>query len=359
LLCNLGLRLRWLRLLHEDEHTYARSSLEYYVRSLHELAFETYETQSLVAHASFYNQLNNLQNRGRFDFEIIEEHHLLFNGVFMRVPANMVETIATLPEVFVVTPKEEDVHDPIIIYPDEYISYIPETADPFMLASRVLFETYYIHNHLQLPGSNGLGITGANKRCSWRDPCGGCGEHVRPVRVAVLDDPINSNHPRFQDYLYPATGRLRGNQRTISMSLNHGTVVAGPVIAIAPGIELWCLPPTVAGITLAWQAGVDVMNRSFSLSSPFSPTKNAMNIATLDGIVTVNSGGNAGPGWRTVTGRTGLFIAVGSGEGGSDRASINNRDGIASHSSRGPAQFIFHIKPDIVAPGSNVRTPQS
>lgn len=109
--------------------------------------------------------------------EVISEHHLLFNGVFLRVPVDIVEQIAALPEVFVVTPTEVYESDPIVL---DYA----ETPDELMSRTRELLDLNYIHND--------MGITGAG------------------VRVAVLDDPINYAHPRFAPYLDPGTNRLRG-----------------------------------------------------------------------------------------------------------------------------------------------------
>jgi len=98
------------------------------------------------------------------------------------------------------------------------------------------------------------------------------------------------------------------------------------------------------------------MNRSFSISSVFSATKNAMNLATLDGIVAVNSAGNTGSFGSFTTSRTGLFLSVANGQEGGDVLSTHNRGGLSASSGRGPAFGVFHIKPDITAPGSSVRT---
>jgi len=65
-----------------------------------------FEAQALSGHANFFEQLGSmpvaLSSGG--GVEIIGAHHTLFNGVYLRVPASMIEVIAALPEVFAVTP---------------------------------------------------------------------------------------------------------------------------------------------------------------------------------------------------------------------------------------------------------------
>ncbi|MCL2379061.1 MAG: S8 family serine peptidase [Defluviitaleaceae bacterium] len=70
------------------------------------MARMSYEAQALTGHANFAEQLGSLPVPfgARSGFQIFGEHHTLFNGVYMRVPAGMVEAIASLPEVFAVTP---------------------------------------------------------------------------------------------------------------------------------------------------------------------------------------------------------------------------------------------------------------
>ena len=334
-----------LRLLQEN----GDYSLEY-------LQGDTFEEQALSAHETFQQQLRQIPVPfGDFSPVVLEEHYWLFNGVSMRVPTNMVAHIAELPEVFVVTPA-------VTYYPMESIgddfeyfqatdvsSHAVDEAESsffvnpaFMREVRDLLEIDYIHNV--------LGITGSG------------------VRVAVLDTGIYHNHPEFERFR-DSTGRVPGSHfwGDNSHATSHGTVVSGAVVAMAPGIELWHYRvalsgstggSALAGIEAAHRDGMDVMNLSFGsagINSPFSANISAANLATLDGVVVVNSAGNSGPGDFTMTSPAGgsLIITVGNGTAGGRSWT---QDNIATSSSRGPVAQTFHIKPDIVASGSSVYT---
>jgi len=69
------------------------------------LSDSVFESRALEAHDAFREQLG-VQLLGRASLEIYSEHHSLFNGVFMRVPAGMIEEIAALDEVFSVSPAQ-------------------------------------------------------------------------------------------------------------------------------------------------------------------------------------------------------------------------------------------------------------
>jgi len=314
-----------LRLLDETDDTAFRLFSE-----------QDYGEQAQAAHDVFWAQMTPLTRaRTAAPFEIISEHYLLFNGVLLRTTMHMAEQIAALPEVFAVTPMEqlEPMPEPII---EEYDEILPlSSPDPLMRAARDLFNLDYIHND--------LGITGTG------------------VRVAIfMDDGINYRHPRFAPFLDPATGRLRGSasQFPINPYRNHGTLVAGSLIGIAPGIELWQIWGTsvLDIIEQAHRAEIDVISSSAGANlGRFSARHHAMNLAALDGMIFVQSAGNAGPGLFTAP-ENGLFISVAAGQGGSDLANVNNRDGIAPFSSRGPDQTLLHITPHITAPGQSVRT---
>ena len=368
----------------------------------------SHESYAIAAHTAFFTQLSQLgeRERGAFgafssqSFDVISEHHELFNGVFLRVPAYMVEVIAELPEVYAVMPNAEVVFvgdigngDDIIYENQEEIEYedadynddtyeeveyeyddlgyenddhedyedfeIPSTSfepfgiapgDNFMRQTRELFDVYYIHNT--------LGITGSG------------------VRVAVIDSGIDYNHPRFVPFQDPITGRVRG--RNFAENLNspmdvpgadgfgHGTSVAGPVIAMAPGIELWAyrtshISSVISAVENARSvANADVINISLgpppSWDGPFNAIKGALNLAARDGIVVVAAAANRGPNPFSTDIRGGLVLTVANGELGSDIPSTHNRGGVFAESSRGPEPITFLIGPDITAPGTLVRT---
>jgi len=342
-----------LRLMQEAGHPYTRG-----LRT-------SYEAYAFAAHGAFFEQLNQLvgQESQAFEafssapFQIIGEHHALFNGVFLQVPAYMVEQIAELPEVFAVIPNDRAVFGEESIYDDEHVrslNFQPFNgpANEFMGQTSDMFNLNYIHNN--------LGFTGNG------------------VRVAVIDTGIDYNHPRFVPYQNPATNRVRGhnvagdhpsgfnaspNEVPSCPNFGHGTNVAGPIIAIAPGVELWVyrainLNHVLTAINQARLANVDIINTSFSFPNAaiFSPFNNALNLAGHDGILVVGIAGNNGSNAFTMDFGGRKVLTAANGQSGSDDFISHNRGGIAASSSRGPEPVSFFIGPDITAPGTLVRT---
>jgi subtilisin family serine protease len=318
----------------------------------------SYEEQALAGHTAFNRQLNEITNKNNSvrnnSYEIFSEHHSLFNGVFMRVPASMVTMIADLPEVFAVFPNVKHYVDPIP-YNNDSENFIKSRSNfPHNNEARELFNIDYIHNT--------LGFTGEG------------------IKVAVLDTGVNYNHPDLIRYQDPATGKIRGwnffadNDDTMDFG-GHGTHVSGTVVAMAPDVELWhyrVLGGTVGGapgsftmngIEAAHAEGVDIIN--FSIGAPpvpgspvnayvYTPVTYMFNLATLDGIVCVMSAGN----YRTefpfrvsLYGTAALPIIVGAGTAGGKSQTL---DTISITSSPGPVPGTYHIKPDIVAPGVDI-----
>jgi len=304
-----------------------------------------FEAQALEAHAAFETQLLPLTRARTTSIEVYSEHHNLFNGVFMRVPAHMVSQIAALPEVFSVTPSLR------YTTAGEVSTALSLGPGDFMRESWDLFQINHIHNT--------LGFTG------------------RGVRVAVLDTGVDYNHPELRRFQNPVTGRIRGQNFTychpatsadpndIMDHDGHGTHVSGIVIALAPDVELWHYKVlddegrgenawVISGIEAAHRDQMDIMNLSLGSPSPdpFAPTNVAVNLAVLDGIVVVNSVGNRGL-WGPVgsPASASLSIAVAAGTAG---GSNEYGDQIAAFSSRGPIDGIGHIKPDITAPGVGI-----
>ena len=306
------------------------------------LSDSTFEARALEAHDTFREQLG-VSLLGRSGLEIYSEHHSLFNGVFMRVPAGMVREIADLPEVFSVSPAPRvQVVDPIRPLSDDL------AIDDFMRESLALFDIDYIHNT--------LGFTGDG------------------LRVAVLDTGIDYNHPVFTAYQNPTTGRIRGrnfttdNPNDIMDVVGHGTHVSGTVVALAPDIELWHykvfddfggadIDWITSGIEAAHRDGMDVMNLSLGAMTddPFFVWNVATNLAMLDGVMVVNAAGNEGDwlGMHSVRapGLASLPITVGSGTAGG-RNDLG--DQMSDFSSLGPVFGTYHLAVDIVAPGSDI-----
>jgi len=310
----------------------------------------SFEEQALSAHEAFNQQLAQLPIHCDYNIvEIFSKHYRLFNGVFMRVPGHMVETIASMTEVFAVTPHTlPKVPETIAI--DQPITpaidNMPQNSffvNPnLMRASRDLFELDYIHHQ--------LGITG------------------RGVRVAMLDTGIEHSHPEFERFL-DDTSRIPGWQFFYEPGTEHahGTMATGAVIAMAPEIELWSIQMstvvtpglmTIDALEAAhFDIEADVIYTFGGGTSPFDPHTYAVTLAALDGTVVVVAAHNAGPNPYTVwaPSNSPLAIAVGNGSAGSDYSGILE-DTVFNSSGRGPVETTHHIKPDIIAPGVRVRT---
>jgi len=312
---------------------------EVYNIRLCSFTIQTYEEQSLAAHDAFWEQVAPLIDTAQT--EVLREHHRLFNGIYMRAPAHVLEQIAALPQVYGLFPVVED--EPLS-YASEFLAFSYD-SDPLMRATRELFHTDYIHNT--------MGITGAG------------------VRVAVISGGVDATHPRLAPFANPETGWMRGfnlSANTPDTSpaphYSHGTQTVGPIVAIAPGVELWVYiarsaSDIIAAIEMALQDGIDVLNLSRGSGGSFGldPTTYALNLAVLSGMIVVQSAGNSGArGHFSIDGRgdAGLTILVGNSETGRDDGP--SRDRIFPTSSRGPSPQSFLIRPDIVAPGAGVRT---
>ena len=329
-----------LRLLHQEERPNNRR-----------LSEQVFEERALEAHATFRQQLLPLMRARRGDIEIFSEHYRLFNGVFMRVPKHTVDEIVALDEVFLITPnKQVSINLPDSSewpeYPEWPDNGLELDSEDFMRESLELFNMDYIHNE--------MGFTGEG------------------IRVAVLDTGVDYTHPRLVKYADPETGRIRGwnyihDTYQVMDYHGHGTHVSGTVIAMAPNVELWhfqvldewgsgSFESVVSGVESAHREGMDVMNLSLGgdYVSPFCPMAFTTTLAMLDGVVVVNAAGNNGP-WGEFSmdspGIASLPIAVGSGTLGGRYA---NHDEISWFSSLGPVSSIYHIKPDIMAPGENI-----
>jgi len=336
-----------------------------------------FEAEALAAHETFKQQLEQQLRHIPAPFtdhgiesEILSTNYQLFNGAFMRVSAMLVELIASLDEVYAVTPTVIfSIPTPPYGALDPQSAAAPPFAEAdFNYEMQQLFNTYYIHNT--------MGVTG------------------RGITVAVLDNGVDYNHPllrRYQD----ETGRIPGlnffdeygnpdvNNPTTDVAERvgalHGTHVTGTVVAVAPDVYLrhyrtlnhlntGSEATIIAGVEAA-HISSDVINMSLGFvgrPAPFEPTSLVVSLAVLDGSVVVTAAGNTGHtrpeeddrhvGWMTVVtpGVESLSIAVGAGTLGGSRQGTPPIDDIGWFSSRGPVAETFHIKPDIVAPGYHI-----
>ncbi|MCG3087786.1 S8 family peptidase [Sporosarcina cyprini] len=226
----------------------------------------------------------------------------------------------------------------------------------------------------------------------WADGIEGQG-----IKVAVLDSGIDKNHPDLKDVYkggknfvdqsnpeeyarsreeddpsetspaerpegapekHPSTGA--------AFESYHGTHIAGilagknGVRGVAPKIELYAYRVFGAytagktsyllkGIEEAVAQKMDIINLSLSLDSDLEThaVSIALNHAVMAGIVAISTAGNTGPvrGSVRAPGTSRLGISVGN---------STRDDQVDSSSSRGPSKPDFDIKPDVLAPGTEV-----
>ncbi|MCL2220946.1 MAG: S8 family serine peptidase [Oscillospiraceae bacterium] len=325
----------------------------------------SFEEQALAAHETFMSQLEGITPAAppgamtpfAMPFEIFSEHYQLFNGVYMRVPAELVEQIAALPEVFAVTP---------------HIIPVPP-----MPTSAAQTSGFFINDNLKRTLRTDLRIDEIHSTLNITG---------RGVRVAMLDTGIDSTHPEFERFR-DGTGRVRGWEQHIERgyvytdSNNHGTMTAGAIIAMAPEVELWSFRRihtdnniTHAGLTaigaleVAVSIEADIIYTWGGGTNPFQPEAAAVTLAVEAGHVVVAAAHNAGPNPFTMYGpaNSPLAISVGAGTRGNDVAILETMssnywgwgstyrhptDTIARFSGRGPVMHTYHIKPDIIVTG--------
>ena len=280
---------------------------------------DSFEEQALMGHSVFREQLELIMPSAPIipfnavQMEIISANYLLFNGVFMRVSPNMVEQIASLPEVFAVFPNMSTSAPDIIPVGTE----TPEggALNPnFMRETRELFNTNHIHNNMGLTGE---GIT-----------------------VAVIDSGIYHDHPEFAPFRDPNTGRIPGfcflrriddpSEVQGQSDFGHGTHVSGIVAAISPGVNLRSYRVLGTGGTWlqivnaieAAHLSSDIMNLSIhsNQTNIHFFVNYSLNLAALADTVVVVIAGNfataALPPRLSVMASAGLPIVVGAGTAG-------------------------------------------
>jgi len=194
----------------------------------------------------------------------------------------------------------------------------------------------------------------------------------RDIDIAILDTGI--------DYMHPALGggmgenyKVKGgydevNRDSDPMDDNgHGTQVAGVIAAdgevkgVAPEANLYAYKVMneegtgnssniMEGLERTVKQGVDIVN--MSLGGPGhseDPLSKAVNNAVRSGVLVVVAAGNDGEDYWTMKSPASSELALTVG------ATYKNNQ-ITRFSSRGPTPEKFNIKPDIVAPGSDIYT---
>jgi len=321
---------------------------------------------ALEGHVAFAEQLQEIQGNSLARTaapQILSSHTALFNGVFMTVPRGMVEAIAAMPEVFVVTPEVtfeaiSDVENPVVNDEDAVIGYYAdEESDYFtfdyeydfqeeaLLEAELAVVDYETPSLLDGPRPTDYFMREALEVLGIADIVAQTG---RQIRVGVLDTGIDYYHPAFYGSRYELNGRI--TQRGWDFIANrqspmearpgelppfggdavgpttHGTHVAGSVVAIAPDVTLYhyrvlfgSTPGHIIsrGIERAFADQVDIMNLSLGtpgVNNPFAPDVYMLNLASLAGTVVVIAAGNSGAnvvGSASTPGVASLPITVG------------------------------------------------
>lgn len=186
------------------------------------------------------------------------------------------------------------------------------------------------------------------------------------ITVAVVDTGIQMNHPGFApgQIVKSLSKSFVDGEASPNDGNGHGTHCAGtigsPEYGVAPGCKIFAVRVLGSNGSGTWQAvaeGVEYAAKhadaiSMSLGGTESwtpnPVEGAVETATAAGVPCLIAAGNSGSASGTVgtPGCVKEVITVGAiAEGGS----------IAYFSSRGPTKK-GHIKPDICAPGVNVKS---
>lgn len=195
------------------------------------------------------------------------------------------------------------------------------------------------------------------------------------VNIAIVDTGIDYNHPAIKNN-YVGGYDFINNDADPMDDNGHGTLCAGIAAGVAPNVNLYSFKildekgegnesGLYAAIDYALDPNndgdysdrfIDIFSMSFGDSNtnnytPDDPLCKEIDDATNIGLLFVIAAGNSGPGNKTINwpGITNRSICVG--------ASDNNEH-IADFSSRGPIEWndSIMIKPDVVAPGVDIRS---
>ncbi|MHA1340332.1 MAG: S8 family serine peptidase [Promethearchaeota archaeon] len=196
------------------------------------------------------------------------------------------------------------------------------------------------------------------------------------IKIAILDTGISQTHydlagkePSIQHINFVTEEGIRNPDNYIDLN-GHGTHVAsiaagtgqssnGKYRGVAPGATLYNVKianvsgsietsDVIAATEWCIENGVDIMSMSFGsiYDDAFNPETLAMTNATQHGIITIASAGNSGP----------YFLTSGSPAVGISTISVgatNQYRNISSFSSAGPNN-LYHVIPDVLAPGSDI-----
>lgn len=198
----------------------------------------------------------------------------------------------------------------------------------------------------------------------------------KDVTVAVIDSGIDYYHPDLADNYIGGADYCNSDNDPLD-DYGHGTSVAGVIAGVAPGVNIYAYKVSdhkgegqVSDVIKAIQNAVDpdgdsdysdrfieIVSMSFGVDSsgvtPDDYLCQVVDNAADAGVVMVAAAGNDGrKGSETINspGMARKVICVGA---------TDKSDNVASFSSRGPVRWNDNeiIKPDIVAPGVDIRAP--
>ncbi|MGE5499220.1 MAG: S8 family serine peptidase, partial [Syntrophothermus sp.] len=264
-----------------------------------------------------------------------DEYHKVFNGASLFIPRAMIAPVASLPYV-----KKVHINKKVHVELDVSVN---------LIGAETVWSAY---------NARGEGIV-----------------------IGIIDTGIDYLHPALGEGIGPGHKVIGGydfvNKDNDPMDDNgHGTHVAGITAAdnsvikgVAPGASLFALKvmdsygsglesDIVSAIEMTVDPDnnestddkLDVVNMSLGSEegNPFDAMTEAVNNAVKLGVTYCISAGNSGD-YNTICspGTAELAITVGA----SDKL-----DNIAPFSSRGPVNKTYSMKPDILAPGVNIRS---
>ncbi|MFB6254224.1 MAG: S8 family peptidase, partial [Halobacteriaceae archaeon] len=198
------------------------------------------------------------------------------------------------------------------------------------------------------------------------------------ITVAVLDTGIDETHPDLDEGTEILERDFTNDESTRDL-YGHGTHVAGIItgdgeasngkyVGVAPKARLmdiqvlnndgygrisWILD----GMGFAIEQNADIISMSLGapasvsrMNSVFTPI---INNATKEGTLVVVAAGNSGPAFGTITTPAIVKKALSVGATGVNGTSV------AEYSSRGPTPVGLFVKPDLVAPGTEITSTAS
>jgi subtilisin family serine protease len=287
-----------LRMMNEANHPYMQAAA--FGRTV-----MTYEDRALTAHSLFESQLSAMPVPFGLGGSpaILDTTHTLFNGALMLVPAGMMEMLAALPEVFMLSPNYA-VHSAFEAEDDFYdfaLEFLVELEEMFLdgdgTVEAIVVEEEN-NTEIVTPADPATWTPGAN---TWSrgfmreaielfdlETIWDSGITGRGVRAIVIDSGLDYNHPRYHPFHFenqrmqdgtlgsrvpgsggnagvnnpsvpPGAGNIlpgtpgqphnnNSPQETLwnggwadgaAADSNHGTHCTGSVIGVAPGVTLY------------------------------------------------------------------------------------------------------------------------